>query len=138
MNVNEDWKLYVSIISDDTALHAARRPRVTQAGRHTYTPKSKLAKLSEQKILLQLMQAHAKAQPIEINKSKIFWKLDIIAVNPHYNPDVDNIAKSVMDLITNSQLFWKDDRDCLVLNIQKIHLKNKKVTGFEIKLYFCA
>ena len=139
--VSDEWIEYVYLSNDKISLAGCGRPRLSFV-KKAYTPKNEKAKLADTHILLEIMSKCAgKVHPKEglDCKHKLVWSIKIVATNPYFNADVDNVAKSVMDIVTKSQLVWDDDRDCVNLSIEKIAKKDTNRLsdpGYDIVIFY--
>jgi len=66
--------------------------------------------------------------------------LKVIAARPkttkltHPAPDVDNYAKAVLDAITQSERWWKDDKQVVRLTVSKTWANADEVPGIEVTI----
>lgn len=110
------------------------RPRFMRNG-HTYTPEP--TRNYEELVRLKFREKYKDA-PIEdaVRVSIMVWmmpakslskkkKAELMMQSPMLKPDVDNIAKIVLDALNG--LAWKDDKQVVYLDIEKLWGYEEKV-----------
>ena len=106
------FKIFGEIVFDEKIMVKAAprpRPRVFNRGRSVFTVENPIYKEMVNSIKISMANQACMADGYK-------YLIVITSKNPYRNADTDNIAKGIMDTITQLQKFWLDDRNVDVLS----------------------